>query len=210
MAATEDVIQYACELKPPSHLDDGLTAPLLAWRTLLRRLGLIGQSPSRYGGLGYGNISRRIPQAPRAFIITASQTSGLTDAGPADLIRVNSCDLQGFAVQAEGAKPPSSEAPTHAMAYAADTRINWVMHSHCPEIWRNAQALRLPVIDADVQYGSPPMAQAVAALLNAKPVLPVVFATLGHEDGVFACAESAEDAGGALVNCLALGMALKP
>ena len=47
------------------------------------------------------------------------------------------------------------------------------------------------------------MADAVAALLRTHRRRPLVFVTLGHEDGVFACGGSAEATGGALVAALA-------
>ena len=207
MAEAEGVIQFNCCLAAPgAELPHDLAQPLLAWRAVLRRLRLIGQAAQRYGGLGYGNLSRRVPGAARGFLITASQTSGLAEAGVEHLVWVRRWDLGRFRVEAEGALPPSSESLTHAMLYAADPQVSWVLHGHCPEIWQNAKAAGLAAIGADVGYGSPRMAEAVAALLRANRTRPLVFVTLGHEDGVFACGGSAEATGGALV--AALGRAL--
>ena len=61
----------------------------------------------------------------------------------------------------------------------------------------------LAAIGADVGYGSTQMAEAVSALLRTHRTRPLVFVTLGHEDGVFACGGSAEATGGALVAALA-------
>ena len=206
---TEGVIQFGYELKPPAALwPDAMVRPLLAWRTLMRRLQLIGQQADRYGGLGYGNLSRRIPGEENAFLITASQTSRLVAAGSDALVRVNQCDLGRFLVSAEGLRPPSSESTTHALIYAADPDIHWVLHGHCPEVWRNAKTMALPTIPAHVGYGSAPMAEAVAALLHAHPERPILFATRGHQDGIFACGATAEGAGGAMLNCLAMGLQL--
>ena len=207
MAETEGVIQFSCLLAPPSaELPDCLTRPLLAWRAVLRRLELIGQKPERYGGLGYGNLSRRVPGAAERFVISASQTSGIAEAGVEHLVCIRRCDLGRFQVEAEGALPPSSETLTHAMLYAADGEVNWVLHGHCPEIWQNAEPAGLAAICAEVGYGSPQMAEAVAALLHSNRTRPLAFVTLGHEDGVFACGGSAEEAGGALVSALAQGL----
>ena len=210
MAEAEGVTQFDCRLAAPSaELPDDLAQPLLAWRTVLRRLELIGQTGTRYGGLGYGNLSRRAPGAGRGFVITASQTSGLADAGVEHLVWVKCWDLGLFRVKAEGALPPSSESLTHAMLYAGDPEVHWVLHGHCPDIWRSAKATGLAAIDADVGYGSPQMAQAVAALLRSDRTRPLVFVTLGHEDGVFACGGSAEATGGALVAALARALACR-
>ncbi len=238
MAQSEGVIQFSFCLAPPSAepLVD-LAQPLLAWRTVLRRLQLIGQAGARYGGLGYGNVSRRLPGAAGGFLITASQTAGIADAGVEHLVWVRRWDLGRFHAEAEGALPPSSESLTHAMLYASDAQVNWVFHGHCPDIWQSAAAAGLPAIDADVGYGSPRMAAAVSALLRAHsvnagdagdglpsesacatvdsspfgsrhpPLGPLVFVTLGHEDGVFACGGSAEATGGALAAALAKALA---
>lgn len=210
MAETEGVIQFECCLVAPgAEMPDDLAQPLLAWRKVLRRLELIGQTKARYGGLGYGNISRRVPGAAGGFLITASQTSGIADAGVEHLVWVRRWDLGRFQVEAEGALPPSSESLTHAMLYANDPQVNWVLHGHCPDIWQNAAAVGLAAIDADVGYGSPQMAAAVTALLSTTCVRPLVFVTLGHQDGVFACGGSVEATGGALVAALARALACR-
>src|SRR5262245_45259733 len=55
---------------------------LTAWREVLARLGLIGRDPSRYEGLGYGNVSARVGplgdvgRGRRRFLVTGSQTGG--------------------------------------------------------------------------------------------------------------------------------------
>ena len=204
MAETEGVIQFSYSLSRPGEALPGEVArPLLAWRSVLRRLDLIGRDPGRYGGLGYGNISRRMPGAAESFVITASQSSGIADAGERELVRVRRFDLRRFRVEAEGTLPPSSETLTHAMIYTADPEVNWVLHGHCPEIWENARAAGVPAIGADVGYGTPGMARTVAALLRRQRARPLVFVTLGHEDGVFACGAGAADAGGKLVGVLA-------
>ena len=209
MAEVEGVIRFSYALQAPSApIPAALAQPLLAWRGALRRLGLIGQRPDRYGGFGYGNLSRRVPGGEGAFIITASQTSGALQAGLDDLVRVNHCDLQRFHADAEGHRPPSSESLTHAMIYAADRGVDWVLHAHSPEIWRNAAALGLPTIAADVEYGTWSMAEAVAALLRSESRRPLLFVTLGHQDGVFVCGGSAERSGRALIDCLELGCGL--
>ena len=47
------------------------------------------------------------------------------------------------------------------------------------------------------------MADAVAALLEENQSRPLVFVSLGHEDGVFACGATARDTGSLLVTTLA-------
>ena len=203
--ADEGTIQFAYGLSAPIdfELSDPLFASLRAWRRVLCKLDLLGRDPTRYGGLGFGNLSVREPDHPARFVITASQTSGARDLYRSDLVRIMTCSLERFWVEAEGHKPPSSETLSHAMIYAADPDVACVLHVHSPELWQQAEALALPQTAADVPYGSPAMATAVQALLSIHSQRPLVFATGGHEDGVFACGTDPDVTGGALIAAVA-------
>ena len=210
MASTEGTIQFAYELAERSSTDllaPPLVASLSAWRTMLKRLQLLGQLPDRYDGFGYGNLSGRTAQE-QEFVITASQTSGVTNLLEEHLVTITGYNLSRFWVDAIGQQPPSSETLTHAMIYAADSRINWVFHVHCPEIWENSQALGIPSTGADVGYGSLEMVGAVADLLGNSQSRPLVFTTQGHHDGVFALGANARDTGGLLMVYLAKALEL--
>ena len=204
-AHAEGVIQFAYDLQPaePVVAAAELFGPLRAWRQIFRKLGLIGQDPERYEGLGFGNLSARDPERPGEFVITASQTGSEQELTQDHLTRVVSFNLERFWVDACGNRPPSSETMTHAMLYAADSRIEWVFHCHSEEIWQNAEDLALPSTGSDVVYGSPEMVSATASLLATFHSRPLVFATLGHTDGIFAFGSTARDAGGLLVSYLA-------
>ena len=209
MSETEGVIQFEYELEPAMGSPVGARAlqTLLAWRTVLRRLELLGRTPGRYGGLGYGNLSVRDPERPREFVITASQTGGIRDLDETGLCRIRDYDLARFRVAAAGMRPPSSESLSHAMIYDADPGAGWVFHVHSPEIWRRATPLELPATGADVAYGSPAMAHAVEKVLATNDDRPLAFVTLGHEDGVFACGGTARETGTSLVGLLARSIA---
>lgn len=202
---TEGTIRFAYALETPEApvTDQGTLSALAGWRILLKRLALVGQQPGRYGGLGFGNLSARDPLHPAQFVITASQTSGAERLVVEDLVRIVDSSTTRFWVDALGHQPPSSETLTHAMIYQADPAIRWIFHAHSPEIWHRAEALGLPATAATVNYGTPDMAHAVAELLTRERRRPIAFVTLGHRDGVFACGESAEEAGGALMSALA-------
>lgn len=205
MSETEGTIKFAYELITPatSIADDKLVRPLFAWRKLFRRLDILGQKPTRYEGFGFGNLSVRDPDKTGEFIISASQTSGFDEFDDQHLVRVTRCNLDRFWADAVGNYPPSSETITHAMVYAADSRVKWVFHGHSPEIWNRAEHLALPCIAPNVEYGTRAMVSAVANLLATHHSRPIVFATLGHVDGVFACGPTARDTGGLLVSYLA-------
>lgn len=207
--AAEGAIRFRYTLDVPSSADSIDTehfTQLAAWRTILRQLDLIGRDPSRYDGFAYGNLSVRDHADPQRFYVTASQTGGDADFDLAQLVRIDRWNAERFDVRATGVAPPSSESITHGMVYAADPTIAWVMHVHMPIIWGNARKLGLPATAEDVSYGSPAMANAVSILLHEHSGRPIVFATLGHEDGVFVCGATAHETGTCLVRMLAVAL----
>ena len=207
-AAAEGVVRFKYRLAPArAPFDARLLGQLNAWRCILRRTGLIGATPDRYGGFGFGNVSARERGGGDAFVITASQTGRFAALAPEQFVRVVACDVERFEALAEGVAPPSSEALTHAALYRAAPTARWVFHGHSPDIFRAALALGLPTTPATVEYGTADMARCVAELFARERRSPLVFASLGHEDGVFACGTSADAAGSALVATLARALA---
>jgi hypothetical protein len=202
----EGVIQFRFELTAATaadRLNHGAFAHLVAWRRILRQLKLIGRDARRYDGYGYGNLSARDPVAPTRFYVTASQTGGTARIGHKHIVRVDHWNAARFDVAATGAAAPSSESITHGMLYAADAGIMWIMHVHSRDIWQAASRLKLPATDAAVAYGSPAMAAAVEELMQRHAERPLLFATLGHADGIFACGGDAATVGSAIVTTLA-------
>ncbi len=200
----EGTIRFAYSLTTPSGelLPADAFAGLAAWRSMLRDLHILGQDTNRYGGFGFGNVSVRQPDS-QSIVITASQTSGDATFNTDSLTRLDAVNFDRFWVEAVGHQPPSSEALTHAMIYASDARIRAVLHVHSPAIWRHAEALALPCTDAQTAYGTPAMVGAVQELLTSHQTRPLVFVTLGHEDGVFACGADLSLAGARLIAVLA-------
>jgi hypothetical protein len=185
-----------------------------AWRRILWLLKLTGRDAARYEGLGYGNVSLRLPpfDAPplrRRFVVSGTQTGALPELGPEHYAVVTVCDPQENRVTAEGAIRPSSEALTHGALYALDPALHCVLHVHCPELWHGADALGLPRTDPHAAYGTPAMATEVARLY-ADPAVRAggLLAMGGHEDGLVAFGASAEAAGAALVSAFARALAL--
>lgn len=206
----EGTIQFAYELTPTDDvlLDAQAYVDLASWRSILWELELLGQTPEKYAGYGYGNLSVRYDDNPQ-FVITASQTSGEKALYSEHLVRVSHCNLERFWVDAQGSEPPSSESLTHGMVYAADPRIKCVFHVHSQVIWQHRSALKLPQTPADVSYGSQAMIAAVAELMEANQSRPLTFATAGHEDGIFACGRTPRDCGTLLVSWLAKARAMQ-
>jgi hypothetical protein len=214
MSTKEGIIKYQCEYAPAPALPDAQISELNAWRKLMVLAKLIGQNPNLYGGYGYGNISRRLDHQVRAnglhpFLITGTQTGGKADLVADDYVVVTACYPAENRLVAEGPVQPSSEALTHGAVYALDSAILWVVHTHSPEIWHNAEVLGVPMT-ANVPYGTPEMAAEVKRLF-AESDLPEkrIFGMAGHEDGIVSYGHTAEEAGftmlAYLVRALQLG-----
>ncbi|MFT7090838.1 MAG: ribulose-5-phosphate 4-epimerase/fuculose-1-phosphate aldolase [Candidatus Azotimanducaceae bacterium] len=167
-------------------------APLNRWRTILRKLGLIGATPDRYDGFGFGNLSQR---TERGFLITGSQTGDIEDLTFDHYAEVLQADSETNHVVSIGRIQPSSESLTHAAVYRAEPKIGAVFHVHCPVLWRKEQVST----PGHIRYGTPEMADAVTALINSESG---VFSMLGHEDGVVSFGTDCEQAGLLLIKAL--------
>jgi len=208
MSEQEGVIKFRLDFeRRPLAIAASLTR-LTAWRDLLHRWGLIGADARRYGGLAYGNLSMRLPpwepppEHPR-FVITGSQTSAQPKVDHRHFAVVTECDPERNRVGAYGPVQPSSEALTHGVLYALDPALRYVFHVHSPEIWRNAAAGEMAATSAAVPYGTPAMATEVRRLFSETDVGERhLFAMLGHEDGVVAFGQTAEEAGRAIERAL--------
>jgi ribulose-5-phosphate 4-epimerase/fuculose-1-phosphate aldolase len=176
---------------------------LNAWRTRLHELRLIGQDPGRYGGIGFGNVSCRVPPGAHGrFLVSGTQTGHLPVLGAQHYSLVTRADVAANRIEAEGPVAPSSESLTHAVLYGLDARIACVLHVHSPAIWQSATRLGLPATPGDAPYGTPAMAEAVGRLHRAGRLRGGVFVMAGHEDGVVAFGDGAEAAGRALLAAL--------
>ncbi len=178
------------------------------WRSILRDRGLLGQDPSRYGGYGFGNISRRLPpwDAPRGkrrFLVTASQTGHLDVLECRHYTVVQESVPSENRIRAEGILHPSSESITHGMLYDLDDTLRYVMHVHSPVLWHAKGRLGLPVSDAGVPYGSPELAREIERLYRDANLSEWrVLAMGGHEDGLISFGRTADEAGSVLLDLL--------
>lgn len=207
MATNEGVIKFGMDYTVAPALPEAMLRELNAWRKMMYLTELIGQTPARYGGYGFGNISCRVEyrcasgQPP--FAITGTQTGGAADLTPEDYVVVTACYPEQNRLAAEGPIKPSSESLTHGVLYALDDSIRWVMHAHSPDIWRHAAELGLPMT-GDVPYGTPEMAAEVARLYRESDMAQKkIFGMAGHEDGIVTFGATAEEAGFVLLGYLA-------
>lgn len=204
----EGVIKYRLEFRSKAPTSSDQLTTINAWRTILHRLRLIGQTPERYDGYGYGNISQRItiaetPSPADPFLISGTQTGSMETLIAAHYCTIEFADPWQNRIVAEGPIKPSSEALTHGSIYQTDSLIQSVMHVHSPEIWHKTEILKLQCTGESIEYGTPEMAAEVARLVESNRTEHAsIFSMLGHEDGVIAYGRTAQMAGHILLDTL--------
>jgi L-ribulose-5-phosphate 4-epimerase len=210
MKEHEGVIKYQLEHTQKPINENFSLSEINAWRTIIFRLGLIGQDPERYDNLGFGNISQRLTSQGSQFIISGSQTGHIEHLSPEHYCLVIKADPRKNRIQSRGHYKPSSESLTHASIYAQDSNIQAVIHVHSPEIWSHTTTLNLPNISADIPYGTVEMAIAVEQLFQSGSLHQTsLFTMLGHEDGVVSFGRNMQEAAWELIKYLALAISIE-
>jgi len=189
MSEQEGVIQFNLSHE---HSDTVLSPDLdalIKCHQHMHHLGLIGQAPSHYDGYAYGNISHRL--TGNEFIISGTQTGGISTLTSKHFAHVLHCDISNNTVQSRGPVKPSSECMSHAAIYTAEPTIMAVIHIHNPDIWQQHQRLQLATTPPDVDYGTPDMAVAIQDCIQQGHQC---IAMLGHLDGIICFADTIETA----------------
>ncbi len=210
MTEQEGIIKYQIEHTQKPIKSKVSFREINAWRTIIFRLGLIGQDPERYDNLGFGNISQRLDYQGSQFIISGSQTGHIEHLSSEHYCLIVEADPRKNRIQSCGLLKPSSESMTHASIYAQDSSIHAVIHVHSPEIWSHTADLNLPHISAEIPYGSVAMAIAVERLFQSGSLQTTsLFTMLGHEDGVVSFGGSMQKAAWELIKHLSLAIGLE-
>ncbi|UOA08221.1 class II aldolase/adducin family protein [Methylobacter sp. S3L5C] len=207
MKEQEGVIKYQLQHMQKPIKETFSFNEINAWRTIIFRLGLIGQDPDRYNNLGFGNISQRLYPLSSQFIISGTQTGSIEQLNPEHYCLVINADPRKNRLSSCGLKKPSSEALTHASIYAQDNTIQAVIHVHSPELWSCTAALKLTHIPTDIPYGTVAMATAVEQLFQTGQLQQTpLFTMLGHKDGVVAFGKNMQEAAWILIKYLSLAI----
>lgn len=192
----EGVIKYRANRLPGSISRSSFQADLFFWRSRLQKCGLIGIDAH---GVGYGNLSVRLYASPR-FLVTGSQTSGLTTFHAEHMAEIKRFNLDEHTLSYVGETPPSSEALTHAALYQCDTSIGCVVHVHAASLWRRFRG-QLPTTGMHAAYGTPEMAYEMIRLYRRGFLGRQGVAVLGgHEDGLIAFGPSVAVAASCILN----------
>jgi hypothetical protein len=209
MKEQEGVVKYRLQHNQKPINEKFSFSEINAWRTVIFRLGLIGQDSGRYDNLGFGNISQRLDSQCSQFIISGTQTGHIEHLSPEHYCLVVKAEPQKNRIQSCGLRKPSSESLTHASIYDQDSNIQAVIHVHCPEIWNHTASLNLPHIPADIPYGTVEMAMAVERLIQPGGLQQTsLFTMLGHEDGVVSFGGNMQEAAWVLIKYLALAIGI--
>lgn len=208
MAKNEGVIQFHLDHQTTDPLPISDVKDLAAWRRILYLLGLIGQDPARYGGFGFGNISRSMDQEGEGgFIISGSQTGHLPEMDGRHWAVVSHWDITGNRIASRGPVRPSSESLAHAALYEQNQAIGAVIHVHSPQIWHWGLGTGKPSTPAQAACGTVEMATAAGELLNQLDSKDQgLFVMQGHEDGVLVFGRDLKDAGLLLTGALSCAL----
>ena len=214
MLPIEGVIKFSLDYEPGPPPAQHDLVELNAWRRIFKDLGLLGQTPDRYDGYGFGNLSRRIRHAANdrnsAFVISGTQTGGLSLLQPEHYVTVLESDARQNKVIARGPIKPSSESLTHGILYQAAPEIEWVMHLHSPDIHTCQAILDLPITARDALCGTPQMAEEVARIQSESHAAdPCLIVMGGHVDGILAFGTDPHQTGRLTVETLARALSME-
>ena len=170
----------------PSELFD----PLNYWRDELWSKCFIGAYPD---GIGYGNISIRIPNTDQ-FYISGTATGGIPELNQLHYPLVERCNSLLNAIWCRGLIKASAESMSHAAIYAASTEVGAVVHIHNLQLWEKYLDV-LPTTDRTIEYGTPEMAFEISKIMMIPETLDKkVFVMGGHKEGIIAFGRTMEEA----------------
>jgi L-ribulose-5-phosphate 4-epimerase len=188
---SEGYLKFDCHLtKEAIQIPSALYIPLNQWRNELWQRQLIGSYPD---GIGYGNISIRVPKSSQ-FYISGTATGGIPELDQTHYPLVERCDPALNTLWCRGLIRASAESMSHAAVYGADPDIGAVVHIHNRELWEKYLEV-LPTTDRNVEYGTPGMAYEISRMMTLPEVLErKIFVMGGHEEGIIAFGKTIEEA----------------
>ena len=192
----EGYIKYQCHWKKRKTIVRANIIEINQWRRKLYNLGLIGKYDN---GIGFGNLSVRIPHS-QYFIISGTQTGGIAELTAEHYTKVTDFDWHKNYVTCEGLIKASSETLTHAAIYVAQPEVNAVIHVHNAQLWRRLLNL-VPTTNPKYAYGTPEMAEEIIRLCQQPETQQQKIVVMsGHEEGILTFGKNITEAGNALLN----------
>jgi ribulose-5-phosphate 4-epimerase/fuculose-1-phosphate aldolase len=187
----EGSVKFDCHLeKEEIIIAQELFLPLNHWRNLLWENMLIGVYPD---GIGYGNISVRLPGSD-LFYISGTSTGSLPDLRQEHYSLVEHCDPELNSIRCRGLIKASAESMSHSAIYLGNPEALAVVHVHNRELWNKYRDI-LPTTDNEVAYGTPEMAEEIGRIMILPETLEKkVIVMGGHEEGLISFGKSVEEA----------------
>lgn len=195
----EGVIKFNLEHTPAGPLPESDLVEIIRWRQWMVDHRLIGMIETPDGPVGYGNISVRCTSGghPQGFIISGTQTGHLPQLDKTHFALVDAAHPEENRLVSRGPIKPSAESLTHAVVYAQDSAICWVLHAHYKPLWLAGERFGFPLTSPDAPYGTPEMAVETVRLFKETDVRQKgIFGMAGHEDGIVSFGETAKQAAG--------------
>jgi ribulose-5-phosphate 4-epimerase/fuculose-1-phosphate aldolase len=192
----EGYIKFKCHFNQVNiDIPAELFTPLNYWRNFLRDKQWIG---SYADGIGFGNISIRIPGSNR-FFITGSATGSLTDLETKNYALVERCDPATNMIWCKGLIQASAESMSHYTIYKTIPEAAAVVHIHNRPLWDKYLDV-LPTTAKEVSYGTPEMAYEIEHVLKLPEMKFKRVAVMGgHEEGIISYGISIEEAVKAMI-----------
>jgi L-ribulose-5-phosphate 4-epimerase len=175
----EGYIKFNCHWEKMSLDKTALIEELILCRQELYSRKLIGKLEN---GIGYGNLSIRIPGTDN-FIITGSATGNEPIINENHISLVTSFDIKNNHIECCGMVKASSESLTHAAVYSSPFNINAVVHTHHKSIWQK-YIDKLPTTAENASYGTPEMAAEILKIIMKPGRKDSIIIMGGHEDGI--------------------------
>ncbi len=183
-------VKYNCVWTQSQPLSHEQISELNHWRQKLYDIHLIGAYPNK---VGFGNVSIRISGTDQ-FIVSGTETGNVQRLTEMHYSIVTAVDIDANTLQCTGPCRASSEAMTHAAAYAADPNVLAVIHCHSPTMWQKLID-KIPTTGRRAKYGTPQIAHAVAKIVKKEKKRPLMMVLGGHETGMFCVGKDIESVG---------------
>jgi len=190
----EGYIKFTCNIEEEEiDIPREIFNSLNYWRNILRVKGWIGTYPD---GIGFGNISVRIP-GTNQFYITGSATGSIPALGHNHYSLVEDCDIQKNTIWCRGLTRASSESMSHFVIYKSVPEAGAVVHIHNLLLWKKYLDI-LPTTEKKVTYGTPEMAFEIERALK-EPSDSNVIVMGGHREGIISYSDTIANASELLI-----------
>lgn len=196
-AIQEGYIKFNCHFyRVRIDIHEVLFDSLNYWRNFLREKGWIGSYPD---GIGFGNISVRIPGSDK-FYITGSATGNIVNLETKHYALVEKCDPSSNEIWCRGLIKASAESMSHYMIYKSIPEAVGVVHIHNRSLWEQYLDL-IPTTSKEVSYGTPEMAYELERILKLPEMKNKRVVVMGgHEEGIISYGFSIEEAVNEMIN----------